>query len=241
MNFFIALGRVICVDQSKPGWHKTWWGILIVISFLLTVFFLIWAGWTKPKWLKIEVSNCIVALLSAGIAYLFLRFLSVKSRIIKLIFGLLWLLFLPNTAYLFTDLGHIPYQWNHTPSALGRISLFVQYLLMELFAIMIFLYSCLPIEKIVDRVNVFRKWKVAWLILFNFLVAYGMVLGRFQHINSWILFTHPQNVVKLAIEIFVSFDLLRLTILFGILCSFVYFLFRTLLLQIIKKYFRIFE
>jgi uncharacterized membrane protein len=232
---------VICVDQSKPGWYKTWWGILIVIFFILTVFSLIWAGWAKPKWLKIEVSNCIVALLSVGFTYLFLRFLRVKSIVVKLIFGLLWLLFLPNTAYLFTDLGHIPYQWNHTASASGRISLFVQYLLMELFAVLIFLYSCLPFEKIVDRVNVFRKKKVLSLMLFNFLVAYGMVLGRFQHINSWLLFTHPLNVVKSAINIFVSFDLLRLTILFGILCSFVYFLFRSFLLQKIKKYLRIFE
>jgi uncharacterized membrane protein len=223
--------------QSKPGGYKTWWGIPIVSSFLLAVFFLIWAGMAKPMWLKIEVSNCFIALLSGGITYLFLRLLNVKSNIIKLIFGLLWLLFLPNTAYLFTDLGHIPYQWNHTPSALGRISLFLQYLLFELFALMIFLYSCLPFEKLVERVNVFTKRKVAWLILFNFTVAYGMVLGRFQHINSWILFTDPLNVVKSAIEIFVSIDLLRLTILFGILCSFVYFLFRTFLLQIVEKYF----
>lgn len=219
------------MDQSKPGWYKTWWGILIVIFFILIEFFLFWAGWTKPKWLVIEVSNCIVALLSAGFAYLFLRFLSVKSRIIKLILGLLWLLFLPNTAYLFTDLGHIPYQWNHTASELGRISLILQYLLMELFAITIFFYSCLPFERIVDRVNVFRKRKLLSWILFNFLVAYGIVMGRFQHINSWILFTHPLNVVKSALEIFVSFDLLRLTILFGILCSSVYFLFRTFLRQ----------
>jgi uncharacterized membrane protein len=232
---------MISVDQSKPLWYKNWWGALAAIFFIFAVFFLIWAGWAKPKWLKIEVSNCIVALFSVGCTYIFLRFLRVKSRVLKLVFGLIWLLFLPNTAYLFTDLGHIPYQWTHTASPSGRISLFVQYLLMELFAVMIFFYSCLPFEKIIERVNVFKKREVIWLILFNFLVAFGMVLGRFEHINSHVLFINPLKVLGSVINIFVSFELLGLTFLYGLLCNIVYFLFRGLLLQRIKKYFRILD
>jgi uncharacterized membrane protein len=226
----IALGRVISVGLKSVR-YKTWWGVLIVIFFILAVFFLIWAGWAKPKWLKIEVSNCDVALISVGFTYLFLRFLRGKSTVLKFIFGFSWILFVPNTAYLFTDLGHITYQWTHTASTSGRISLFVQYLLMELFATMTFLYSFFPFEKIVDRISFSGKGKVLWLILFNFLVAYGMVLGRFQHINSWILFSHPFNVMKSAINIFTSFNLLGQVILFGLLCNFLYFLFRSLLLQ----------
>jgi uncharacterized membrane protein len=237
----MALGRMISVDQSKSVWYKTWWGALAAIFFIFAVFFLIWAGWAKPKWLKIEDSNCIVALFSVGFTYIFLRFLRVKSRILKLVFGLFWLLFLPNTAYLFHRSGTYPIPMDSYCIASDRISLFVQYLLMELFVVMIFFYSCLPFEKIIERVNVFKKREVIWLILFNFLVAFGMVLGRFEHINSHVLFINPLKVLGSVINIFVSFDLLGLTFLYGLLCNIVYFLFRGLLLQRIKKYFRILD
>lgn len=220
--------------EGKPIGYKNWWGVLVTI-FCILLFFLIWWGiFGKPKWIKIEVSNCFVALFAVGFTYLFLRVLRVRSRVVKFIFGLLWLLLLPNTAYLFTDLGHIIYQWNNTVSSSGRISLLVQYLLLELFGIITFLFSFLPFEKIIDQVNIFKKRKVIWLILFNFVVAFGLVLGRFEHLNSHVVFTNPLKVLGSAINIFVSFDLLRLTILFGLLCNFIYFLFRGLLLQKIK-------
>ncbi|WP_407308931.1 DUF1361 domain-containing protein [Desulfosporosinus sp. SB140] len=225
------------IANSKPVWYMTWWGILIVI-FLL---FLLICGVVKPKWIKIEVSNCYVALLSLGFAYLFLRFLRIRSRVVKFVFGLLWLLFLPNTAYLFTDLGHIIYQWNNTVSLPGHMLLLVQYILLELFGIITFVFSFLPFEKVIDRANVFKKRRGTWLVFFNFLVAFGLVLGRFEHINSWILFTNPLKVLKLVINIFTSLNLLGLTILFGLLCNFVYFLFRGMLLQTIKRYFHILD
>jgi uncharacterized membrane protein len=224
----VSIWKEMNVDQSNPVRYKTWWFFFITIFFILAVFFLIWGSWAKPKWMSISVANCSVALLSVGFTYLFLRFLHAKSRVVKYIFGFLWLLFLPNIAYLFTDLGHIPAQWNQTVTSSDRMLLLVQYLLLELFAIITFLYSFLPFEKIIDQINAFKKRKVLWLILCNFLVAYGMVLGRFEHINSWILFTNPLKVLQSALNIFASFDLLGLTILFGLLCNFLYFLWITM-------------
>jgi uncharacterized membrane protein len=216
------------VDPSKPVWHKTRCFFFITIFFILARFFLLGAGEAKPQWMSISPTNCSVALLSVGLTYLFLRFLHVKSRVVKYLFGFLWLLFLPNIAYLFTDLGHIPAQWKQTVTSSDRMLLLVQYLLLELLAIIAFLYSLLPFEKIIDQINALKKRKVLWLILFNFLVAYGMVLGRFEHINSWILFTNPLKVLRSAMHIFVSFDLLGLTFLFGLLCNCLYFLWITI-------------
>ena len=144
--------------EEEPVWYKAWWGVLIAIAiFFILLFFLIWGVWGKPKWIRINVANCNVAFLEVGITYLFLR---VRSRVVKFISGLLWLLFLPNTVYLFTDLGHIIYQWNNTVSLSDRMLLLVQYLLLELFGIITFLFSFLPFEKIIDRINVFKKEKL---------------------------------------------------------------------------------
>jgi len=227
--------------DEKPAWYKNWWGVLITIVIFFILFLLICGVLGKPKWVKIEVSNCYVALLAAGFTYLFLRVLRVKSRVLKFVFGLLWLLLLPNTAYLFTSLGHIIYQWNNTVSLTGRMILLIEYLLMGLFAIMAFIFSFFPFEIIIEQVNLFQKRKVTWLILFNFLVAFGLVLGRFEHINFYVVFTNPLKVLELAINIFVTFDLLELTALFGLLCNVIYFLFRGLLLQKIKRYFHILD
>jgi len=227
--------------DEKRAWYKNWWGVLITIVILFILFLLICEVFGKPKWVKIEVSNCYIALLATGFTYLFLRVLHLKSRVLKFVFGLLWLLLLPNTAYLFTSLGHIIYQWNNTVSLTGRRILLIEYLLMGLFAIIAFIFSFFPFEIIIEQVNFFRKRKVTWLILFNFLVAFGLVMGRFEHINSYVVFTKPLKVLELAINIFVTFDLLELTILFGLLCNIIYFIFRGLLLQRIKGYFHILD
>lgn len=195
------------VDKENQESCKKRRGVLIAFVLILLCF-LIWGVLGKPKWLKIEVSNCFVALLSVGFTYFFLRLLHVRSRVVKFVLGFLWLLFLPNTAYLFTDLGHFIYQWNDTGSLASRLLLILQYFLMELFGVITFLISFFPFEKIINQVNAFKKRKVPWLISFNFLVAYGMVLGRFEHINSWILIANPLKVLGSAINIFVAINLL---------------------------------
>ncbi len=220
--------------EIKPLWDmtKTGWAILSAIFLLLL---LNWGVRAKPQWIRISVANLNVALLAVGFAYLFLRLFKIRSRIVKFIFGALWLLLLPNTAYLFTDLGHLLYQWNNTLSPSGRILLLVQYLLLELCGVMMFLFTFLPFEKIVDQVHVFQKRKVSWLILFNFLIAFGVVLGRYEHINSYVVFTQPLKVLASVLNIFMSFDLFGLVVLFGLLCNVIYFLFRGLLLKRTKR------
>jgi uncharacterized membrane protein len=193
--------------------------------FLIALFFLV---------NRINVANCCVSLLAVGFTYLFLRVLKARSKVVKFIAGLLWLLLLPNTAYIFTDLGHIIYQWNHTVSPSGHLLLIAQYFLLETFGIITFLFSFLPFEKIIERVNILKKRKVVWLILFNFLVAFGVVLGRYEHINSQLVFTNPLKVLESAANIFVSVDLLGLTVVFGLLCNLIYFL-KNLSFQLLRR------
>ncbi len=209
------------MPEGRPAWYETWRGTLIAI-FLILLFFLV---------NRVNVANCVVALLSVAATYLFLRVHQVRSRVVKVVFGLVWFLLLPNTAYLFTDLGHILYQWNNAVSLFRHVLLVAQYCLLEIFGVATFLFSFYPFEKIVDQVKLFKDRKAAWLVLFNLLVGFGVVLGRYEHINSNVVFTEPLKVLGSMLDIFTSLDLLGLAVLFGLLCNLVYFLFRRLFLQ----------
>ncbi len=196
----------------------------VTAVFLLVIFFLI---------NRVDVSNCVVALVAVAFTWLFLLTLRSRSKVAQIIFGIVWLLFLPNAAYLFTDAGHVVYQWEYVVPASGHTLLIAQYILLELFAVPTFIFSFYPFEIITDRVRIFRERKILWLIVFNLVVGFGIVLGRFEHINSNVIFTDPLHLLILIASIFASAYLLGLVILFGMLCAAIYFLFRRLAIRVI--------
>jgi uncharacterized membrane protein len=181
--------------------------------------------------------NCYLALLAVAFG---LVFFVVKGKFLQFLFGFLWLIFLPNTIYIFTDLEHLISEWNQVQAHL-HVLLLTQYLLFEIVGILTFLYAFLPFEKILKRVRSFRKIKIPVIFVFNFLIAFGMVLGRVERINSWQIVTAPTKVAISAVHVFFSYDLLGLTLLFGLLCNFVYFLFRDPLIRGVNNVFHILD
>src|ERR1700722_13479018 len=179
------------------------------------------------------IYNSFLALIAVGLGYLILH---IKETFLKLLCGLLWFIFLPNTIYIFTDLLHFIMQWNQV-STVVRPLLLLQYAIFELVGILTFLLAFFPFEKVITMSKFFKKRKIQSLIVLNFLVAFWMVLGRVERLNSWDLFFDLQGVIISAKNVLVSFNLLGLTILFGLLCNFIYFLFRDTLLSIMKKFY----
>ena len=178
------------------------------------------------------IYNCFLALIAVGLGFLALE---VKGKYLKFFIGLLWFIFLPNTIYIFTDLEHFIQQWQYIHASF-RPLLVLQYTIFEAIGIITFLFSVFPFEKIISVVGFFKKKKIQWLIVFNFLVAFGMVLGRVERINSWEVFTNPIAVVTSAFNVFLSFNLIGLTLLFGLACNFIYFIFRERTLRFVKKF-----
>jgi len=176
--------------------------------------------------------NCFLALLALGFGYFFLVS---KNKKAKFLFGILWLLFLPNTIYIFTDLEHLIDQWPLLPWNF-RILLALQYLLLEIFAFATFAFGLYPFEKIILSWKSFKKHKVLILILFNFFIAFGMVLGRVERINSWDVVLRPYAVLNSAVDVFFSYKLFGLLLLFGILCNCFYFLFRRKVVRVSDKF-----
>lgn len=175
--------------------------------------------------------NSLLALLPVLFGYFFLR---TQHATLKVIFGILWLLFLPNTIYLFTDLQHMIEQL-HQVTLLTTVFLALEYLLLEIIGILAFILAFHPFERIVRFFPKLKRNRVKVIVAFNFLIAFGMVLGRVERINSWEVFTAPLRVIASSWHVLISPELLALTILFGLVCNFIYFLCRDFVFHKTKK------
>ncbi|HWY78937.1 MAG TPA: DUF1361 domain-containing protein [Candidatus Sulfotelmatobacter sp.] len=178
------------------------------------------------------IYNCFLALLA--VVFGFLSF-EMKNKIFLVFFVIIWLLFLPNTIYIFTDLEHLIFQWKYVHMPLLLIVI-LQYIVLEIVGITTFLLAFLPFEKGIKTSTLFKKRKTGVIITFNFLIAFGMVLGRVERINSWEVFTSPIKVIASAMHVLTTLDLIGLTILFGLFCNFIYFLLRDPFLKLVKEY-----
>jgi len=179
-------------------------------------------GAGRTMWM---ITNSEVAVLPVRFGSLFLKSKRISLRVLL---GLLWILFLPNTSYLFAGLEHFPAQW-HSVNGLQHFDLILEYIAVELFALLTFLLAFLPFKRVIKRLS--HGEQVLAIILFNFLIAFGTALGKWKHVNSWVVFTDPIKVALSAVQILTSFSLFELVILFCVICNVIYFLFRRILLR----------
>lgn len=166
--------------------------------------------------------NVLLAVIPVVLAYFFVK---ARNKPLKVITGILWLLFLPNTIYLFTDMLHIMHQWEKV-QGVEKVIVALQFLVLQVVGFVTFILSFRPFEVILKWLQYNEKKKLWATILFNFLIAFGIVLGRVERVNSWDVFVGHERILQAVINIFTSVELIGLTILFGLFCNFFYFLFR---------------
>ncbi|MGH7203821.1 MAG: DUF1361 domain-containing protein [Candidatus Levyibacteriota bacterium] len=178
--------------------------------------------------------NAMLAFLAVLLGYFFLRS---ASPTLKVLFGISWLLFLPNTIYIFTDLQHLVSQWRQVTPAVDPL-LILQYTVLQIIGVVTFILGFRPFEKIINYFSVLKKKKLQVTVAFNFLIAFGMVLGRVERINSWEVVSNPIRVLVSSFHVLTSLQLLGLTLLFGVVCNIIYFLFRDPVIHTTRKNFR---
>ncbi len=108
--------------------------------------------------------------------------------------GVPWLLFLPNSPYIFTDfihLVHTPREW-----AWAHLAVLVWYSFTALFAGLLSLR--LVHDMVLRRWGAHRAW--TFVILVSLLTGVGVALGRFDRWNSWDAFWQPGGVVRDALR-----------------------------------------
>lgn len=168
--------------------------------------------------------NSFLALMPILCGWLMLK---TRQTLLRVAFALLWFAFLPNTLYILTDLRYLPEQWNDVSSP-GKLGLVVQYGVYELFGVGSFLLALYLLERTVllSRWRENRALLPVLLIIVNFFIGFGMVLGRVQRLNSWDIFMDAPRVIRASFEVVSSLELLLTVVLFGVVANAVYFIFR---------------
>ncbi|MGT2811287.1 DUF1361 domain-containing protein [Streptococcus minor] len=141
------------------------------------------------------VWNMFLALVALDFAIL-VR--SSKNWTIKILAGLLWLFFYPNTFYMVTDIVHMHF----TSTVLWEresMILFMLYVPSIFFGVMAGVESLRQIFAGFDI-------KPYWLRLFiisglSLLSSFAIHIGRYARLNSWDIFTRPMVVIQEMLEV----------------------------------------
>jgi uncharacterized membrane protein len=170
-----------------------------------------WMGW-----------NVFLAMIPLIFGWLVLV---VRQKVLKVAFALIWFLFLPNTLYLITDLPHAIWQWQRMHMA-GQIALALQYLILVLIGLVTFFLALYPVEKTLLRSSWLKNKSLVplFIILTNFFIGLGIVLGRVMRINSWDVIVDLSKVISASLSIFTSLELILLVVFFGAFANVCYFI-----------------
>jgi uncharacterized membrane protein len=112
-----------------------------------------------------------------------------RGRAGVLLWGGLWLLFLPNAPYLVTDLVHLR---ERLP-----VPLWFDVLLFAAFALAGCTLGWAALELVQERLagTVGRRWAALAIVPLFPLIAFGVYLGRFGRWNSWDVITRPRALL----------------------------------------------
>lgn len=161
------------------------------------------------------------------------------STFAKLWTGFLWLIFLPNTIYILTDISHLFEDWPKVDS-LFKLILIFQYALFSIFGIITFVISVYFFQKLLEkkRKKGIKISTITAICILNFIVGFGVVLGGIRRTNSWYIFTNPSRVLEDVLNLIYSQELLILSLGVGLLANLIYFITAETVSTWGKKYFK---
>lgn len=117
-----------------------------------------------------------------------------------------WLLFLPNSPYIITDLFHVRHVQEET-LYFDTMMIFM----CALTGLLAGLYSQLLVHRMLNS-RIGRS--NAWIVMLGclLLTSFGVYLGRYIRLNSWDLFTNPLELARIIVHSLFNSFALKLTI-----------------------------
>lgn len=166
--------------------------------------------------------NLILSLIPVVLVFTLKGKLNQKIRVILLF---LWLIFLPNTIYLITDIQYFVHQFKYLNFPEIVISI-LMYGFVVAMGIVTYMISLKPFENIISNNKSFKKNKVILYILLNLLLAFAVILGKFQRTHSWYIFTQPLRVANDVYMVLTDLGMLICILLFWIIINIIFFTFK---------------
>lgn len=202
-------------------------GIRILVTGKLYQVFLAW-----------NLFLALIPFLIALAADRLIRMAPTFGAIIFLLTGsVLWLLFFPNSSYIFTDFIHLIQRGlpEDNPNARGFSNMLVWYdvILRSLYAFsghLTGLASLYVMHTLWTR-QFGRFWGWFFVLTSSVAAAYGVFLGRFIRLNSWNLITHPDTAWNALVNNINAVDAAIFTVAFSFFLVISYFF-----LYIFKKH-----
>jgi uncharacterized membrane protein len=132
------------------------------------------------------------------------------------------LLFIPNTIYVLTDIYHLFPQLPFLPS-IYLPALIAQYVILLNVGVITFVLGIGQLEKFLKQLHYRNEMKYIIICILNFLISFGVILGRFQRTNSWEVFTHPIKVTNDVLASFFTTEHMIYVLSFGFFCNILFF------------------
>jgi uncharacterized membrane protein len=190
--------------------------ILIALSVVLNILRVI--IWGKFSFVYI-LWNIFLAIIPFVISSLLLGINNQKkmNQITFVVAGIIWLLFLPNSPYIITDLIHIG-EVRFAPDLFDSFLVFSS----AWAGLLLGMHSINHMEQIL--ISKYSK-KIASIVIIKvmILVSFGMYLGRFLRFNSWDIFASPNSFFIAIKEIFTNKNDLKIALSYTVLFFFFIF------------------
>ena len=206
---------------------------LYAVYLVWTVATLVLYYFTGDAQYRNLIWNMLLALIPLVLSTTVLQ--ACKNRpIISAALSIPWLLFLPNSFYVVTDLIHLGslnfYAIDQTAQSLQYAQSLDSYLVLFTIFSASILGIIIGVASIVDFRNLLKNYKIprpvitTALILIFALTGYGLYLGRFLRLNSWDVI-YPHKIILAITQNFTPFSL-QISALFALYVAISYLCFK---------------
>ena len=150
---------------------------------------------------------------------IYTNFFNSSKKIQNSIYGIIWLLFIPNTFYILTDFTHLHYN--------NKLQFGLDMLIISSFSLAGFYLGLLSLKQIhyLTIAKFGTKTGNIFSISISYLSAFGIYLGRVLRFNSWDIISKPIELFYTSISALLNFETIVYTLQLGTIIWISYILF----------------
>jgi uncharacterized membrane protein len=191
-----------------------------LVSILAITLLLLRVKITNSTFLLFLIWNLFLAYIPYFLSSsIYKNFFNKSKKTQNSLYGLVWLLFIPNSFYILTDFTHLHFKTTFQFS--------LDMLIISSFCFVGFYVGLLSIHTI--RQLVIAKYGNTkgniFILIISYLSAFGIYLGRVLRFNSWDIISKPIQLAYTSIYALFSFETIIYTLQFGTIILISYILF----------------